>query len=223
MNTAKPVGEGDYLVQPGDSLVSIAARNGLLPDAIWNDAANSDLKTARGDGETLLPGDRVTVTPLREKNTKRITGERYVFRLVPTDCTVTLVIEDEEGSPFASKKYQLTIDGKLQEGTTDDAGKIECAITPTAHTGELKIWLEEPLLPNPWVRELRLGDLHPKNGIAGIQQRVANLGYYRGTIDGQMNEKTLAALAAFAAEQQLTWNNEPDEALIDELVEVHRV
>lgn len=223
MELAKPIGEGDHVVKPGDSLVSIAARHGLLPDSIWNDAANADLKTARGDGEVLLPGDRVTVTPLREKNTKKITGERYVFKLVPTDCTVTIVIEDEEGSPFASKKYELTIDGKLQEGTTDDAGKIECALSPTAHSGELKVWLEEPLLPNPWVRELRFGDLHPKNCIAGIQQRLANLGFYRGENDGQMNEKTLAALAVFAVEQQLTWNNEPDEALIDKLVEAHKV
>lgn len=223
METAKPLGEGDYVVKAGDSLISIAARKGLLPDTIWNDEANADLKTARGDGETLLPGDRVAVTPVREKNTKRVTGERYVFKLTPIECKFTLVLEDQEGSPFASKKYELKVDGKVIEGTTDDAGKIECAISPTARAGELKVWLEEPLLPNPWIRELRLGDLHPKNGIGGMQQRLANLGYYRGEIDGRMNEKTLAALAVFAAEQQLTWNGEPDEALIDKLVEVHKV
>ncbi len=223
MELAKPAGTGDWVVQPGDSLVSIAARSGVLPDTVWNDAANADLKTARADGEVLLPGDRVTVTPLREKNVKRSTGDRYVLKLVPIECNVTLVLEDEEGAPFASKKYEVTIDGKVQSGTTDDAGKIELAIAPAARTGELKVWLEEPLLPNPWIHELRLGELRPKNDVAGIQQRLANLGFYRGTIDGELSERTLRALAAFAAEQQLTWNGEPDDALVDKLVEVHRV
>ena len=222
MDLAQPAGDGDHVVESGDSLASIAHQHGLLPDTIWNDAANQALKTARGDGELLLPGDRVTVPALRVKTESRVTGKRHVFRRVRVDCTVTLVLEDEEGSPFAGKKYALTIDGEVHEGTTDDAGKIELPISPSARDGEIKVWLEEPLLPNPWVRALRLGALHPKNCIAGMQQRLANLGYYHDEVDGTLNAKTAAALAAFAAEQQLTWSGEPDDALADKLVEVHK-
>ena len=55
-----------------------------------------------------------------------------------------------------------------------------------------------------------------------MQQRLANLGFYHDDIDGTLNAKTAAALATFAAEQQLTWSGEPDEALADKLVEVHK-
>ena len=138
MDLAQPAGDGDHVVEPGDSVASIADQHGLLPDTIWNDAANEALKNARGDGELLLPGDRVAVPALRVKSVSRVTGQRHVFRRVRANCAVTLILEDEEGSPFAGKKYALTIDGDLREGTTDDAGKIECAIPPSAREGELE-------------------------------------------------------------------------------------
>src|SRR6185436_7965949 len=105
MEQAKPTGQGDHVVVAGDSLASIAAKAGLLPDTILNDPANADLKTARGDCEVLLEGDRVTVMALREHVESRATGARYVFKRSAATCKVTIYVEDEEGAAFAGKNY----------------------------------------------------------------------------------------------------------------------
>lgn len=223
MEQAQPTGQGEHVVAEGDSLISIATAAGHLPDTLWNDAGNADLKTARGDGEVLLPGDRVTVIERREHTEARATGARHVFKRVAVPCKVTILCEDEEGSPFAGKKYELRIDGQTHEGTTDDTGKIECDVAPNAVRGELKVWLNEPGLPEIWTRELRLGALHPKNDVIGVQQRLANLGYYAGPLDGKIDERLLSALGTFLTGQGLTPSGELDDDAVAKLVEVHRI
>ncbi|MBV9496722.1 MAG: peptidoglycan-binding protein [Acidobacteria bacterium] len=223
MEETTPLGDGDFVVAHGDSIVSIAARHGHLPDTIWNDAANQKLKDARKNGEVLLPGDRLTVMPLRVKEEARAAGAAYVFKRVGVPVKVTLFVQDEEGEAFAGKKYELTVDGKQQEGTTDDAGKIECFVDPLAREGELKVWLEEPGLPNPWIRQVQLSTLCPCDHPLGLQQRLANLGYYLGEIDGELGPATVAAIALFQTEQKLESTGIADQATRDKLVEVHKV
>lgn len=217
-----PVGQGHYVVQDGDSVVSIARAAGLLPDTVWNDPANAALKEARKDGELLLPGDRVTVTPIRPKVVACATGARHVFRRKSVPVTVTLTVQDEEGAPFAGKKYELSIDGTVLAGTTGSDGKIEATIDPTSRSGELRVWLAEPGLPNPWICSLRLGELNPVEHVTGVQQRLANLGFYRGAIDGDA-DSARAAVAAFQSEQDLTASGAIDQDTRHKLAELHRI
>jgi len=222
-DTPQPAGQGDHVVVPGDSIVSIAARAGLHPDTIWNDAANAALKEARKDPELLLPGDRVTVMAIRPKLEARATGKRYVFRRKGLVVKVTLYVQDEEGEAFASKKYELKVGDRTLTGTTDDTGKIEALIDPLAHIGKLKVWLEEPGLPSPWVRDVTLAELHPVAHPLGLQQRLANLGFYTGRLDGELGPGTIAAVSAFQKAQELEVTGEIDETLQTKLVEVHKV
>lgn len=69
-----PIGTGDWTVEPGDSMASIADQTGHYWQTIWDDPANQDLKKTRENPETLLAGDKVTVPSLREK--KRKEGNR---------------------------------------------------------------------------------------------------------------------------------------------------
>jgi hypothetical protein len=218
-----PLGEGDWIVEPGDCIVSIAAKHGHLPDTLWNDPANQALKDARKAGEVLLPGDRVTVMPLRLKEEPRAAGAAYVFKRVGVPVKFTLVLQDDEGNAFAGKKYELTVEGKTQEGTSDDTGKIECFVDPVAREGELKVWLDEPGLPNPWAQQVQLSVLRPVAHPLGIQQRLANLGYYTGALDGIAGPGLAAAITLFQTEQQLEVTGEADQATQDKLVEVHKV
>jgi N-acetylmuramoyl-L-alanine amidase len=223
MEETTPLGDGDWVVEPGDSIVSIAARHGHLPDTLWNDPANQALKDARKDGEVLLPGDRVTVMPLRVKEEPRAAGARYVFKRVGVPVKFTLVLQDDEGNAFAGKKYALAVEGKTQEGTTDDTGKIECFVDPLARDGELRVWLDEPGLPNPWVHQVQLSALCPVGHTLGVQQRLANLGYYTGDLDGKAGPGLAAAITLFQTEQQLEATGEADQTTRDKLVELHKV
>jgi hypothetical protein len=224
MEEAKPLGQGDREIRAGDSLVSIAVAAGHVPDTIWNDAANADLKTARGDGELLLPGDKLTIMPLRIEPVACVTGKTHTFQRKGVPVTLKLVLEDDEAKPFAGKKYELVIDNEKQSGTTDDSGTIECKVTASSGSAELTVWLDEPGLPNPWTHTLRIGELQPKNSLTGIQQRLSNLGFYIAEdLTGLADAETGLALGAFIAEQQLTVDDQLDDSVLDKLVEVHRV
>jgi hypothetical protein len=218
-----PAGQGDYVVQQGDSIVSIACAAGLLPDTVWNDPANAALKEVRKNSELLLPGDRLTVTPIRPKLLDRATGKRHVFRRKNVPVTVTLFLLDDEGAPFAGKKYEVSIEEKTHSGTTGDDGKIEVSIEPSGRDGKLTVWLDEPGLPSPWTCELRLGELYPVDHTIGVQHRLSNLGLYTGDFDGETGPATKVAVTAFQTEQKLTANGEIDQATRDKLVEVHKV
>lgn len=218
-----PVGAGDTVVQEGDSIVSIAAAAGLLPDSVWNDPANAALKEARKDGELLLPGDRLTVRAVQAKSVGGATGKRHVFKRKGTPATVTLYLQDEEGAPFAGKRWELSAGDAVQSGTTGDDGKIEAAIDPSTGEGELTVWLEEPGMPDPWTLPLRLGGLCPVEHTRGVQERLANLGFYFGEIDGEAGPATLAAVTAFQTANGLTAGGGIDQPTRDKLVEIHKV
>ncbi|HEX8408288.1 MAG TPA: peptidoglycan-binding protein [Thermoanaerobaculia bacterium] len=218
-----PAGEGETVVRSGDTVLSIATAAGLLPETVWNDPANAALKEARKDGEVLLPGDRLTVMNVRPKKVGCATGKRHVFRRKLVPATITFYVQDEEGAPFAAKRYELAIGATKLSGTTGDDGKIEAAIEPAIREGVLRVWLEEPALPNPWTLELRLGELVPVAHTIGVQQRLSNLGFYSGEFDVQLDDDTHAAVAAFQSASGLTVSGEIDPATRDKLVEIHKV
>jgi hypothetical protein len=80
-----PIGDGEYVVKPGDCLSSIAAQFGIRWETIWNDPGNSKLSDARKTPNVLLPGDKVSIP---KRSTSSVTGcyslqtialELYVF------------------------------------------------------------------------------------------------------------------------------------------------
>ena len=223
MTQIEPAGEGDFVVEAGDTMVSIAEDSGHFADTLWNLPENAALKEARKSPEVLLPGDRVTVPPIRPKTLPRTTGAKYVFRRKGVPVKFAFVLQDDEGEVFGDKKYDLVVDGKTYSGTSDAAGKIETYIPPGSRRGELKVWLNEPGLPNPWTHEVDLGALYPIDHVIGVQQRLANLGFYTGELDGELGPGTAAAITAFQAEHQMEPTGEIDDALKSKLEEVHQV
>jgi hypothetical protein len=67
-------------VNPGESLVSIARENGLLPETIWNDPANRGLAARRKDLDAVQPGDEVVVPDRRKKEETAATEQKHRFR-----------------------------------------------------------------------------------------------------------------------------------------------
>ncbi len=70
----------EHQVKQGESLLSIADKYGLLPDTIWNDPANSQIKTKRGDPDRVAPGDVVHVRDKVKRIESVTTGQNHRFR-----------------------------------------------------------------------------------------------------------------------------------------------
>jgi hypothetical protein len=193
-----------YIVKQGDSISSIAYRYGLFPDTIWNDPENSELKQNRKDPNVLLPDD---VVYIRDKELKEVPGateQRHRFRMkgVPEKFVVQFKFNDE---PRANESYVLEINGKFSEGQTDESGIIEVWIPPNAMTGII-------LFPDSDEEyKLELGALDPITEISGIQARLQNLGFYDGSVDGEMSEELEQAICDFQEVKGLEPTGELDE------------
>lgn len=205
----------EYTVQQGDCLISIAQNHGLFWKTIWNDSANAELKRLRMDPNVLMPGD---VLQIPERRLKWVNGatevcHRFVAKGTPAKLRLRLL---QEGQPRANVSYVLILDGKIIRGTTDSDGWLEQSIPPGAQQGRLTIGESRE------EHRISLGHLDPVDQINGVQQRLRNLGFYGGPLDGQMNDGMRAALSLFQQKNGLQATGELDESTRNTLRERHK-
>ena len=211
------VGQGDYVVKSGDCISSIAKDSGHFWETIWNDAANAELHEVRGEPNLLLPGDRVTIPPLRPKQEPGETElrHRFVRRGEPAALRMTL---RSGGQPRANEPWTLEVDGRQFSGVTDPEGKLDVPIPGNARRAKLTVGRAGE---NQDVFNLALGQLDPVAALTGVQARLKNLGYAPGAADGVLGPKTRAALQRFQAEQNLPATGQPDDQTRERLKNVH--
>lgn len=111
----------------------------------------------------------------------------------------------------------MEIDGKTFSGTTDDDGRVKQYISPSAKSGKLVVG--EELEAEEY--KLKLGYLDPVSEDSGVQSRLKNLGFICGKADGDMQEKTIAAIKKFQAKAGLSVTGEIDQSTKDALVQEH--
>jgi hypothetical protein len=239
-----PVGQGAYVVKPGDCISSIAKDSGHFWETIWNDSGNSELKETRKDPNVLLPGDRVAIPALEDKSEDCATEQRHRFRRKgePAQLRMRLMKEPEpqagertddedegasvgaeelgrmEDEPRASVPYTLEVDGETFSDQTDDQGYLMQPIPGNAKRGKLTI---EPGTPNETVIPLQLGHLDPITEIPGVKQRLHNLGFDCGDQAAGSTPQYEAALRAFQEKLGLEPTGQADQATRDRLQEVH--
>ena len=202
----------DHVVENGDCIWSLAMGSGHFWETIWNDSNNSGLREKRRDPNVLFVGDVVHIPERVEKQEAGATEKRHRFRRkgVPVKFRIQML---RDGKPRASRPYRITIDGSSREGKTDGNGWIETSIPPGAREGRLVMGEE--------IYELNLGHLDPIDETKGVQQRLQNLGYYGGAIDGQAGTLTQGALAMFQRDEGLPANGRMDDATRDALMKAH--
>jgi hypothetical protein len=212
-----PIGRGEYAVRAGDCISSVACDHGHHWRTIWDHPENQELKNVRKDPNILLEGDRLNIPALalKEVSCGADARHRFVRKGVPERLHLTLF--DSIGEPRANLRYRVTIDGRLQEGTTDSEGRLEIGIPPNAKVGVLVVVdgsHEESF-------NLHLGHLDPPNEVTGVQGRLRNIGLPCGQIDGELGPRTRQALQRFQQRYNLPPTGELDEETRRKLVQVH--
>ena len=200
-----------HTVRQGESIPSIAERYGFNDwNVLYQHGENGDLRSLRPDPNVLAPGDKVFIPTKEQKYVEVATEQTHRFQLSRRMEQIRLVLEDEDGTVFAGKKYVLTVGSIEVEGTTDGDGVLEEEVPAIADEAELQVWLEDGAAPMVW--KLDIGRLDPIDTVSGVQARLNNLGFDSGPEDGDLGEQTAAALKAFQQRMGL----EPSGILDDE-------
>ena len=212
---AQPVGHGNYTVEDGDCLESIALDSGHFWKTLWNLPENADLKRIRKNPNVLLPGDQLVVPPIVPKEVPAETEIRHIFRRkgVPSTFRFQCLAADE---PLASMPFRLDIDGVLVSGRTDNEGKIEQRIPPSARSIRLIVGR----YPEEHEYNIALGRMNPIDTISGMKSRLNNLGFMSGAIDEEDTPNLRGALARFQRKHGLESNGDPDDATKSKLDEL---
>lgn len=202
----------EHRVRQGECISSIAFKYGFFADTLWEHRDNTGLKQEREDPDVLLPGDIVKVPELRQKEEPAATGARHSFRRKGVPKKLKVCFTDWKGEPYRNMYYRIEVDGHLSEGTTDTDGSLDHGISPAALFAKI-------FFDNGHEYEIELGHLDPVSETIGVQQRLRNLGYYNGAVDGELNDATREALRAFQTAQGLEVTGEPDDPTCQTLVD----
>jgi N-acetylmuramoyl-L-alanine amidase len=210
-----PVGTGTYVVREGECLSTIAESSGHFWQTLWEDPANAAVKEARHSPGMPLPGDRLSVPPLRQKSVACQTGRVHQFRRrgVPAFLHLRLFWS---GEPRAHESYTIVANGRQFTGTTDAEGKLTIALPRDTFDATLVVGEDER-------REeivVRLGTLPPVDVLDGVVRRLANLGFDGGPAD-DADARLRFALERFQASAGVTVDGELTDEVRAKLVERH--
>ena len=198
--------ENHYVtVKQGDCLYSLAAQHGFTADTLKTHANNQTLMEQRPDPTQLVPGDKVFIPEKIIGQVEAEVGMRHRFRRNGTRTTVKARFLDFD-KPLANQRFVLNANGQLSDGTTDDDGGIDITLPATVKTVTVSIGAPT----HEFEFTLHLGGLDPIDTVTGQQQRLSNLGFYGGNIDGTKGDLTNEAIRAFKIHQKRAVNDQLD-------------
>lgn len=213
-NVGSPVGSGEHVVRAGECIDSIAYEHGFFGETLWNHPDNAELKRVRKHPNVLLAGDRVAIPDLRKKTESGAMDTRHRFRRKGVPAMLRLQIL-WFGTPRGDDDYIIDIDGQKRSGSLDGEGWLEEPISPAARVAVLEVGTDRQRF------EIQLGGTDPIDTIRGVQHRLNNIGFACGEPDGELGDRTRAALGRFQKSQGLKETGEPDQGTLDALLRVH--
>jgi hypothetical protein len=205
-----------HVVEQGECVSSIALAYGMLPDTIWKDDENRELRALRGSGQVLLPGDVLIIPEREERVVEAGVEKRHRFRRkgVPEMLRLRFYVEDE---PLADLPCTVDVDGVVRSMRTDAQGGIEVPISPDAQRARVSFegqsGVEDPAA-EPLVYEFALGGMDPITQESGVRQRLDSL--HLLDEDGELEE----AVRIFQEQNELPATGIVDEATRSRLAEL---
>jgi Putative peptidoglycan binding domain len=172
-------------------------------------------------------GDVVRIPEVKTKDVDGAADAHHPFKIGPAVLFLPLRVLDEDRKPLADAPIELYIDGvKMKPTKLDGNGSIKVGIQKHAQVGKLIVTLPPdpapatapapaggaapaapappPAPPKKSTFMLHIGRLDPIHGYApdadctaGAQQRLNNLGYDAGNVDGICGARTRFALWRF--------------------------
>jgi hypothetical protein len=207
-----------HIATQGDCFHSLAERYGFADASkISGDPGNSDLARDRNVPGILRPGDVVTIPDRTPKKHECAAGASHSFERKGKPLVVKIKLLDRHGKPRAGLSYELAFDDIVKKGSTDGDGFVKEKIPPRAEMARLTLVDGD----DREVIELGLGWIDPLADDAGVQQRLANLGYDDGTEHGTWTESKKSLLRAFQKDHDLEPKGELDDATRDKIREKH--
>lgn len=131
-----------------------------------------------------------------------------------------LKLSDGAFQPYASRPYELTVDGRRYSGTTSGDGTVAQDIPKGATKAHLVLWEGEPPAGKSHVWDIAIEDPAAASTTEGARIRLANLGYETGAGPG-MDPKTKQAIIDFQEDHDLEPSGALDAATAAKLSEVH--
>ncbi len=218
----------DYTVEPGDCMSSIAYERGFFWKTLWNDSSNAELKARRKNPNVLMTGDVVHIPDLTVKKEPGATETTHKFMLKGVPEILRMKLLDANHQPRANLDYLIVIEGNSRKGKTDGNGELKESIPPNAKAGKLtfatcpdKTGKPIPGKPKNQVMNLQLGNLNPVSEVSGLKSRLANLGFYKGPIDDNLDKAAKQAIRAFQRRKGLPVTGVADEATKGQLLKIH--
>jgi hypothetical protein len=182
-------------VEQGETFSSIADHFGFCDyRTVYNHWENAQLHTKRPNPDIIFKGDCIYIPDFEAASFLRATDQTHKFVVSNPNKVLRIRLQDFNGQPFIKTPYELHLGSQVLAGSTDANGILEKLVPVQTRLATLKIESYE------WT--LNIGDLNPIDnttdlGISGIQQRLSNLGFDPGPIDGTVGPRTTAAIRGF--------------------------
>lgn len=211
-----------HIVIQGECLSSIAKKYGFKNwKTIYEHPENKNLKEKRSTPNILFPGDRIIIPDKSLKQVDLETNGKYKIKIKTQKIQFRIYLKDRKAQPIANKKYELMIDNRTFYGTTGSKGLIEREISEDADIGYLIVEINELPYGEKYSWKIKIGNLDPAEENSGIQARLNNLGFYCGTVDGIIGQKTKDALKAFQQSYNIEPTGEIDNTTKKKIEEIH--
>jgi hypothetical protein len=212
-----------YTVQQGDRLPTIASDHGFARwQTIWDFPSNAALKDLRGNAHILFPKDKVSIpTKLPRKAVVEAGATKYVVHFRPEVLRVRFSGLAPDDNRTVTFKAEPDV-GPALAGPLKSDGTMELDLPENTEHVVVKLFLGNADQPFE-THQLRVGHLDPIQEVAGVQARLANLGYYAGPINGQLDEATLRAISTFRSLIMGDSSSDIDGAFINALDDAHGV